>query len=90
MKSEIDRNLMPLSIRRLDLEKDFPIFYEWLKHEYVSQDNPAEFNYNSLLGSYQSNEGSTFAESCMVCSGDDPVMEVDIIKGDMHEVYPFY
>jgi hypothetical protein len=90
MKSDIDQNLMPLSIRRLDLEKDFPLFYEWLRHEYVSQENPAEFNYYSLLESYQSNEGATFAESCMVCSGDDPVMEVDLCKGEMHEISPFY
>lgn len=91
MKSDIDKNLMPLSIRRLDLENDFPLVYEWLKGEYVNQDNPAEFSCQSLLEAYQSIADSSFAESCMVWSGDaTPVMEVDICEGDMHEIYPFY
>jgi len=91
MKSDIDQNLMPLSIRKLDLENDFPLLYEWLRNEYISQDNPAEFNYESLLESYQLNEDSSFAESCMVWLDEViPVMEVDISKGDMHEISSFY
>ena len=91
MKSDIDKNLMPLSIRRLDLIKDLPLLYEWLKFEYVHKDNPAEFKFESLVDLYRSIADSSFAESCMLWLGDErPVMQVDICEGIMDEIYPFY
>ena len=91
MKSDIDKNLSPLSIRKLDLEKDLPLLYEWMKAEYVSADRQSDFKYAGLLDSYKFMEKASFAEACMLYQADEtPVMEVDLCEGVMDEIYPFY
>lgn len=91
MESDINKNLSPLSIRKLDLETDFPLLYEWIRSEYLPEDERTGSKYENLLESYKLMEESNFAEAYMLWQDDkNPVMEVDIYEGEMDEIHPFY